>query len=156
MRLAKRKGENIKSKSEDKRMKPELPTGVKYAIILNWISVVVYFICGILLVLIVVPILLRGAANTGKEMSGIVTLLIVLGLLAIFYIPAILLIILNKALANLKDTARIWQIIISFLGIFGFPIGTIVYGICLYFLFFDEKTKEAFKANYIAPSNKLS
>jgi hypothetical protein len=64
---------------------------------------------------------------------------------AIGFIPAILILKLNGALKQLKAQARIWQIVLSCLFLLGFPIGTILYGISLYFMAFDNQTKAAFE-----------
>jgi O-antigen/teichoic acid export membrane protein len=122
-----------------------LPFGVKYARAINLVSIVLFILIALCLVAIAIPNFIRGAQEAGKEPNPAVV--IVFGLIAftIVLVPAFLLVILNKALLQLKETARVWQIILSCLFLLAFPLGTILYGVCLYFMLFDVKTKEVFR-----------
>ena len=119
-------------------MANELPSGVKYARTANFISIILFVIIALCLAGIAIPNFIKGAQDAGAtEVNPI--LLVIVGLIAfsICLTPAILLIILNRGLLQLKERARIYQIILSCLFLLGFPLGTILYGISLYFMLFD-------------------
>ena len=125
-------------------MESNIPFGVRLTRAINLVSIVLNFIIAILLVCIAVPNFIKAALKAGKTANPIVVSIFGLGMLVIFLIPAAFLIKLNKALELLKEKARIWQIVISFLFLLVFPLGTILYGVVLYYMFFDKNTKEAF------------
>ena len=52
---------------------------------------------------------------------------------------------LNKGLSQLRPSTRMWQLVISFIGLFAFPIGTLFYGVVFFTFLFHKKTKEAFE-----------
>ena len=126
-------------------MTSEIPLGVKYARVINFLSVIALGVIGFLMAAIAVPNFVKAAQNAGQRANPI--LLVVVGLIsfAIPAVPAVLLLWLNKALAQLKKRARIWQIVVScLLSFVFFPIGTVFYVIALYFMLFHSKTKQAF------------
>ena len=132
-------------------MANELPFGVKYSRIINIVSIAMFILVGFCLAGIAVPNFIKGAhqaaEETGRAPSDLLPLIgTIVGLVAflIGLIPVFLLVILNKALLKLKENARIWQIVVSCLFLTGFPVGTIMYGISLYYMLFDKETKEAF------------
>lgn len=59
-------------------------------------------------------------------------------------LPAALLFFLNRSFTRSKPAAQTWQIIVSVLGLFIFPLGTVLYAIALYFMLFDAATKRFF------------
>ena len=67
------------------------------------------------------------------------------GIILFILLLTILLYRINVGLLDLKTWARTFQIAISVLGLLAFPIGTIIYGICLYFMCFDTQTVAAFE-----------
>ncbi len=64
-------------------------------------------------------------------------------ILVLFSLPAVALLLLNKGLSKLRPSARQWQIVYSSLILFGFPVGTALGGICLYFML-SKETEKAF------------
>ena len=125
-------------------MENELPFGIKYTKIINFISIAAFIFIGLMLAAIAVPSFITAVQETGNKANPIIGMLVGLFAFSIALVPAILLVILNRALSQLKKRARIYQIILSCLGFLSVPIGTILHGAVLYFMFFDEKTKEAF------------
>ena len=138
----------------------ELPTGVIYSKVVNIIGIVL----SVLILLILALIL--GLMSLGrpmleqelrKEMQGMQVgmppgfdmMLMVVLLVGIIFVLTIACIIgtifINRGLSKLDRSARIWQIILSVGNLFFFPIGTVLYGISLYFMLFDERTKKAFE-----------
>ena len=125
-------------------MTQDLPFGVKYARVVNLIYAVLFIFMGFCLAAIAIPNFIKAAQNAGREASPIILVIVGLIAFAIGLALAILLIILNKALLQLKKRVRIYQIIVSFLLLLCFPLGAVLHGIVLYSMFFDTKTKEAF------------
>lgn len=121
-----------------------LPFGIKLTRTVNLISIVLNFVIAVLLVMIAVPNFIRGAQQAGGQANPVILTVFGIVFFIICSIPAVLLIILNKALWNLKPMARVWQIVISLLLLLAFPVGTILNLAILYFMLFDKKTKEAF------------
>jgi len=122
----------------------KIPFGVQLARVINMITIAFNVVIALLLVAIAIPNFIRAAENAGKTSNPILLTVFAVIMFIAFCIPAILLIILNRALLRLKAIARVWQIVISCIFLFGFPVGTILNGIILYFMFFDKKTKAAF------------
>ena len=107
---------------------------------------------GLCFAAIAIPNFIKAAQAHGKTANPLLLLIIGLAFSAIGFVPAFLLLRLNKALAQLNKKARVWQILLSvfffFLSLFqGFKgvIGIVAEGMILYFLLFDPKTKAAFK-----------
>ena len=138
-------------------MANELPFGVKYSRIINMVSIAIFIFVGICLAGIAVPNFIKGAHKAAEEAGrapsdslALIGTIVGLAAFLVGLIPVFLLVILNKALLKLKENARIWQIVISWLFLTGFPVGTIMYGISLYYMLFDAKTKEAFRISTTA------
>ena len=125
-------------------MSVSLPVGVKYARVINIVTMVWNVVVAVLLLMIFTPNFIRGAETAGGKANIPVLIISAVFIFALLLVPAALLFILNKALLRLKETARIWQIVASCIFLLGFPLGTILYGIGLYFMLFDEATKKAF------------
>ena len=125
-------------------MQKELPTGVKIARIANFIAIVLNITIALLMLAIAIPNFIRAAQDAGRTPSPIVLIVAGLIMLVIFCIPSILLIVLNRALWQLKKNARVWQIVVSALMLLAFPFGTILGAVGLYFMIFDENVKKAF------------
>lgn len=85
-----------------------------------------------------------GMAPNASNLSAAKVTAIFLFLFVVL-LPIILIKMLNDRLVNLNKTARKIQVWLSFLFlIWTFPIGTIFYLGCLYFMLFDSKTKNVF------------
>lgn len=135
-------------------MEKVMPFGVKFTRIVNVVSIISNFIVSILLVMIAIPNFIKAAQHVGKQANPILMLILGLAIFLLFSIPAFVLIIINKLLGLLKQKAMIWQIALSIILLFVFPIGTILYGVVLYFMIFDKKTKEAFDIDITLPASK--
>lgn len=123
---------------------PSPPFGIKYCKILNYINIFMFISAGVLMSMIAVPNFLKAAQAAGKTANPF--LLIIVGFVcpAIASIPCIFLMWLNKGLSRFDNKARIFQIIISLIGLLAFPVGTILYAVSLYFMLFDKNTKQLF------------
>ena len=125
-------------------MPKDIPTGVKIARITNVIVIAVNIVVAILVSAAPFLYSIDAAQDAGKTANPILLIVIGLVMFAIFCIPSILLIKLNKALWQLKKNARVWQIVGSALMLLAFPLGTIFGTLVLYFMIFDKGTKDAF------------
>ena len=131
-------------------MPQTIPFGVKYSRVINFIAVAFIVFLGIFATVVASPVLTEFLAKHSPDGMGNMTSSGRPGLiLTIFYglvclIPIVLLIMTNRGLLKLRNSAKVLQIIILILFLFLVPIGTILYGISLYFMLFDKKTKEAF------------
>lgn len=123
-------------------MGEKMPVGIQVARAANLIVIVLSIVVGILMAMIAVPNFIKAAQQAGKQANPI--LLIIVGLICVTLgsIPAMLLIMLNKKLKQLKKSARAWQIVVSCLMLLVFPLGTVLSIVVLYFMLFDKKTKE--------------
>ena len=126
-----------------------LPFGVKYTRVLNLIKAVVFIAAGLCFAAIAIPNFIKATQAHAKTANPLLLLIIGLTSSAIGFVPAFLLLRLNKALAQLNKKARVWQILLSvffcFLSLLRGFKGFIAEGIILYFLLFDPKTKAAFE-----------
>ncbi len=131
-------------------MRTEVPFGVKYCRGVNIVSMIILAFLGIWATMIATPVFTEFIANNPLAVAGtkinILKTQFGIGIfMTIFYlIPVIVLFFLNRGLSRLGRISRISQIIVSFLFLFLFPIGTILYGISLYYMLFDKKTREIF------------
>jgi len=141
--------QRLKEKEEELKKTPkargpfeaEIPFGIKYARVLNAIN---FYICVIASIIIAVGSLyIVGKPNTCPRIFFYVPWIIA-GISVLSFI-AFLLYKLNEGLIHVEGWAKNAQIIMSVLGLLSFPIGTILWGICLYFMCFDPKTNEAFQ-----------
>ena len=117
-----------------------VPTVVKVARIANLLSIA--GLC-FMSVLLIVGGFFGGtkSVDTGTRVA-VFFMMAIIGV--IFFLPAYLLIRLNKGLLDLKPWARKWQIALSCLGVIAFPVGTILYGYVLLRLLSNKAVKEAF------------
>ena len=122
----------------------KMPVGIQIARITNILCIVMDLVIAILLTIIAVPNFIKGAEQGGGHPNPALVFLFGIVVFAISCIPMIFLIILNKKLKLRSSGARAAQIVMSFLCLFFFPIGTILSLLVLYFMLFDAKTKEAF------------
>ena len=100
---------------------------------------------GILLTVGVVPSYVQLSGKTWSASKLIDAMGIGLMIFVPGMVPVTLLTILNRALLEFKKKARIIQIILSLALLWLFPVGTILYGAALYFLWFDPRTKKIFQ-----------
>lgn len=124
------------------------PFGLKYTKAVNLISVFLFVLIALLLATISFTNFVRAAQDAGRPVN--LEVLMVSGIaglvtFGIFFLPALILILLNKGLSKRNKKARMWQIILSCFFLLGFPLGTVLYGISLYFMLFDSKTKAVFE-----------
>ncbi len=130
-----------------------IPFGIKYSRAINFASILIYFAAGTLALIYFGIPSVKALFQPNKNLSG-VFIMILAGLLigGFCTVPGFLLIKLNKALFRLRASARVWQIVVSFIGLFLIPpIGTLLYAISLYFMFFDSATKNAFTVETTDP-----
>ena len=118
--------------------------GIKYCKVLNYINIFVFISTGVLMSMIAVPNFVKAAQAAGKTANPFLLIIVGLICLTIASIPAVLLMWLNKELSRFNNKARIFQIIISLIGLLAFPIGTILSMVSLYFMLFDKNTKQLF------------
>ncbi len=118
--------------------KKQLPIGVKIAMIID-----IIFAAGSVIGLLIMAIGLLESINTEfpLEAQGIKTLGVVVFIFGLFMTAFTIWVIIN--LRKLNPSARTGQIIISIIGLLGIPIGTVIHGVILYFMF-RQDTKEAF------------
>lgn len=116
-----------------------LPKSVRYVRLINTISASLWVLISLAIASsVALPSFGRGAFVYGF-LVGIFTM-------AMFSVPVVIFLALNKGLEKLKPSARKWQIIFSCFQLAGFPIGTVLGGICLYFMLSEEATR-AFTLN---------
>jgi hypothetical protein len=127
------------------RLDNRLPFGVKYSIMVNRMQMAVAVIAVILAQFMLLPDLVEEGRLSGYsditwiEISGMILLIIAVGA-----IPIVILYLVNKRLQALKESARVFQMIVSAVFLIGFPIGTVLHGISLYYMMFDQQTKDSF------------
>lgn len=125
-----------------------LPSGIKYIRFVNRLTSVFLFIgAAIALILVVMGVIPGFLSKTSTVNAMGVTLLatISLILIGIFLIPGFLLIKINRGISRSNSKAKIYQTVISIFLLLLFPIWTILYGIALYFLWFDSETVRFFQ-----------
>lgn len=117
-------------------MENDLPRSVRYVKLINTISASLGVLLALLLTAAVVLPSISGGKFVRAVFSGIL-------MLVLFSLPVVAPLLLNKGLSKLRPSARQWQIIYSSLMLFGFPVGTVLGGICLYFML-SQETEKAF------------
>lgn len=125
-------------------MTKDLPIGVQFARVVNVITIVLIFLFAFILVLTTMPILARAMNGLGYIWPAWVYLAIGAAAFIIISVPAYLVMLLNKALGELRQAARVWQIALSCIFVFFFPIGTVINILLLYYMLFDPNTIEHF------------
>ena len=125
-------------------MDKQIPVGVKVTRIINFISIGLSALTGIFMAMVTVANFVKAAQNAGTQANFIVLLIAGLISVSIGFTPGIILIFINKGLKQLNKSARIGQIVVSFLLLLAFPWGTILNFVILWYMLFDKKTKEAF------------
>ena len=133
-------------------MNQTLPTGVIFAKIINILQIVILVAMALFLLFLPGIIFKFIPAENFQEISSgmplenvksiILGIAVFLGLLSLVSAAGIYFI--NRGLSQLNRSARIWHIILAVFSLFYFPIGTILYGISLYFMLFEDTTKRAF------------
>jgi len=123
-------------------MQQTIPIGVKYSRVINFIAIAIIIFLVIFATKIASPVLTEFLEkNPPKGINIEISSVKISVMLTIFYsivclIPIIILINANRGLLKLNNSAKVMQTIISILFLFIFPIGTILYGISLYFMLF--------------------
>ncbi|MDP3142666.1 MAG: hypothetical protein Q8N14_01785 [Candidatus Omnitrophota bacterium] len=122
-----------------------IPYGVKFARFVNLVTIVVFTSISIG---IIVKNYVELTHDTSKVARSVDIMIAGAAAFIVFsIIPAILLIILNKKLSQLKPQARIWQIVVSCILFIFFPfppVGVALYGPVIYFILFEKNTRKAF------------
>lgn len=126
--------------------KEKLPFGIIYCCAINMFNGLVFLAVGGFFLItssiaIIGTLLGEGRNSSSQDVYGSLGFIV---FSFVILIPGLLLLKLNKGLKALSQTARFWQIVFSCFGLAQFPIGTILHGICLYFMIADTNTKEAF------------
>ena len=114
--------------------------GVKVATGVYAVQGILFLLLGLLMTLLggVFAALVKNFV--GSLAAGIITAIgIFVILVSIAYLA------IAHYLWRLNKTAKLAATILSILGLFSFPIGTIIHGAVVYYLNFDEKTKDLFK-----------
>jgi hypothetical protein len=133
---------------EEEQVTQTLPFGVSYSRIVNFLSTLPLFAFGTgVLLALWIPNIMRLIQPGGSISTSIFAMLLGLVIAAFAFVPALLLIKINQRLKELNAQARIWQIAVSCFFLLAFPVGTLLYGISLYFMLADEKTKTAFASS---------
>ena len=126
----------------------EIPLGIKYIRAVNKICVVFFGGCSLVALVVVVagflPGFMRGIGETTNLSSFFIGILVSMLLIGIWLLPIPILIRLNRGLLQFDQRARVGQVILSLIFLLFFPFGTILYGVALYFLLWDRKTKMVF------------
>ena len=117
------------------------PETILIAQIVNWIAVIFIMPLMLLIIFPIIVVLLRGDFSAQFVSRAAVPIISSVLLL----ITVLFLVKLNKGLSQLRPSARMWQLVISFIGLFAFPIGTLFYGVVFFTFLFHKKTKEAFE-----------
>lgn len=126
----------------------KLPFGVKYSIMVNRFQMGVAGLVIILAQFMFLPDLMEESRLSGYseitwiDITGMICLIFAVGT-----IPIVLLYFVNKGLLALKESARIFQMMVSAVFLIGFPIGTVLHGISLYYMIFDQQTKDSFEGS---------
>ena len=119
----------------------EKPTGVLICTILFAIGGILYVLGGLVM-------LMMGGVMLGIEDVGSDEAAFIAGFFGVIAIIVLLIGLVELAVAwgiwTLQNWARIGGIIMAVISLIGFPVGTIIGIIILYFLLIDEKTKAAF------------
>ncbi|MGE0268109.1 MAG: hypothetical protein AB7S78_06620 [Candidatus Omnitrophota bacterium] len=124
---------------------PRLPFGVKYSIVINRLQMGVAVIVIVLALGMILPDLIEeGRLSAAGEITWLDITGMIFLILAVGAVPIVLLYFINKGLSALKESARIFQMMVSAVFLIGFPIGTILHGISLYYMIFDEQTRNSF------------
>lgn len=133
-------------------MNTSLPTGIIYSRVINVLQIIFLVLTACLLLFVPTFILNILPAEELLADSSVVPEQAVRSFLqGIFVFLAVLFLVsaggiyfINKGLAKLSETARVWQIILAIFSLLYFPIGTILYGVSLYFMLCDAGTKAVF------------
>ena len=118
--------------------KKQLPIGVKIAMIID-IIIAAGGVIGLLITANALPSFIN--TKFPPEVQGVKAIVIGVFILGLVMTAFTIWVIVN--LRKLNPSARTGQIIISIIGLLGIPIGTVIHGVILYFMF-RQDTKEAF------------
>lgn len=124
---------------------PSLLFGVVYSRSINFLSFLILCAAGLFLFLMVASPALKRYSMDMIPVNILRFKLLVAGCVsALGWIPALILLKINHDLKKLRPSGREYQIMISGLGLLLFPVGTVLYGISLYYMAFDKATRKAF------------
>jgi len=116
------------------------PFGIKYVVTIN------YLMMAFCVVAIVGAVVRSFTGMQGGQESF--NLNLIAAAIGFGGVPAVILFFINRALSRLNPKGRISQIVLSCILVLAVPVGTVLYGISIYFMLFDPKTKAAFKNRY--------
>ncbi len=117
----------------------KLPLGIRITLGINWVSIVGFALFGILVAKLAIADFIARMGNP----TWLLQVICVVAAFLVASLPGIFLLFVSKGLSQGKKRARIWQIVLSALGLVAFPIGTVLGLAPLYFMFFDKSTKES-------------
>ncbi|MCL5094117.1 MAG: hypothetical protein M1355_03230 [Patescibacteria group bacterium] len=125
------------NQEEYKERRKTVPRGVTYIYILDWITfaLLILGLFGVLVPLLIVPPYPISGGRIGGGAAGVS----VTGFFALLTLIAI------YAVYSRKRWGKIYHTIFSLVLLLAFPIGTILQGLVLYFLYADPKVGEYFK-----------
>lgn len=126
----------------------QVPQGVKISAYIMYIYALLT-LCGVLALIGI--LVTGGVAALAEEMDlgGTAAVGVIFGGLSCFtLLMAILQAAAGYGLLKLKNWARIVAIVLSALNILNFPFGTVLGGVVLYYLLFQEESKRAFRNSY--------
>ncbi len=125
----------------------EIPFAVKYARVVNGFFIVLFIMLAVYFYKSGMVRLEEAAREAETAVSPSASMVMFLIATALGAIPSFVLALLNKLLGELDPRALTFQIIVSCLFLMVFPIGTVLYSICLYFFLAEEETRKAFNGD---------
>jgi len=132
-------------------MTDQLPFGIKYTRIINFITIGFNILKVFILLPLIIfmvhyifsrPELMKAEIPTNTTLIASICMCIIGFFL--WVIPSIIFFFINRGLKNLKTSARIFQCIFSLFQLPSFPIGTVLHVVALYFMLIDPSTRRAF------------
>lgn len=118
--------------SKSGQMQPKrIPGGIIYLCALNWLAIFANFLLIFFGWFFVVP---QAAVLRAFPSQSLFVLILIWSVTITYFLLKI-----NEGLLVCKPWARIWQIMVSALGLLIIPIGTILYGIALYYALFNKE-----------------
>jgi len=119
-----------------------LPFGVRYARVVNFISMPLSLIPGVLLSAILAPNLI-----TSRQPPAWKVIVLILVSVLLVSVPLIMLARLNEGLLRLQKSARTDQLIVSSVCLlYLFPLGTLFHALTMALMLFNTRIKEAFRS----------
>ena len=133
-------------------MAQKVPFGIRYSQGLNRIIMFLMLVMGCIGAAVVIGNFMKGVEEAGGSVNPLIGLLTGLVPIGLFLIPVFLLRKQNALLQRLDESARVYQIIVAVLFVFGFPVGTILFGLNRYYMLFDRETLDACKGQSAQPA----